>query len=920
MKPNKLEDMFVLEEIIDAFLFYRSKKIYMDLIILNEEKNQNQYVKNSIEEIILNKQVGYLKNISTGIYIFEEYKLSEEEKEIFEFKSKIIIKNEDTLKSFLKSIKPQHTKLEFSKNKIEIEEKNMVEEYSNSYGEFSNDGKEYYMVVTKNNNLPTVWSNILANKFFGTLVTDNMGGFTWNKNSRLNRLTAWNNDPILNFPSEIIYIKDLQSNKVWTLNNNINNENLKCKITYGFGYARYVSELNHFYQETTIFVPNTENFKVTKIKFRNNSDEKKTLKILLYVKNVLGEDEIFTSGNINLIKYGNAILAKNCIEQEGFENKIMFLLSNLKIRSCTGEKEDFFGEGDIEFPDSLYKESLNNKTGLGKDNCIAVQYEIEIQAYEEKQFFIILGQETKIEEIDKILNEYDIDKIEKELIDTTKNWENILGTIKLKLPDKDLENLLNGWILYQTISSRLYAKSSYYQSGGAFGFRDQLQDCLALKYIDTQILRTQIINCARHQFLDGDVLHWWHEETKRGIRTKFSDDLLWLVYSVIEYIEFCGDYSILDEQVEYLKGDLLDKNEDEKYNIFYHTEEKESIYEHCIRAIEKSLNFESEQIPKIGTGDWNDGFSNLGRKGKGESVWLGFFLYDILNRFIPIIKIYTGKENERYIKIKDNLRKTLNSKYWDGRWFKRAINDEGEEIGSINSEECKIDGISQSWAVISGAGDNDKKFISMESAENYLVDKENKIIKLFYPAFEKGKINPGYIKSYTPGMRENGGQYTHAAIWFVMALTILGFGNKALEYLKMISPIEHSKTKQDIDKYKVEPYTIVADIYSTKGLEGRGGWSWYTGSGSWFYKVAIENILGFKIINNVIQMNPVIPSYWKEYEIQYKYKTSIYNIKVINYNMKNSGVGKITLNGEELKENKIYLIDNGKINNIEIFL
>lgn len=281
---------------------------------------------------------------------------------------------------------------------------------------------------------------------------------------------------------------------------------------------------------------------------------------------------------------------------------------------------------------------------------------------------------------------------------------------------------------------------------------------------------------------------------------------------------------------------------------------------------------------------------------------------------------YTRSENENYLKIKNNLQKTLNSKCWDGRWYKRAINDEGEEIGSINSEECKIDSIAQSWSVISGAGENDKKFISIESVENYLVDKENKLIRLFYPAFEKGKINPGYIKTYTPGMRENGGQYTHAAIWYIMALCLLGFGNKALEYLKMISPIEHSKTKQEIDKYKVEPYVIVADIYSSKGLEGRGGWSWYTGSGSWFYKVAIENILGFKIINNTIEMNPVIASYWKEYEIQYKYKTSIYNIKVNNYNMKNTGVNKVVMNGEEIKENKVRLIDNGKINNIEIFL
>ncbi|MGN1299533.1 MAG: GH36-type glycosyl hydrolase domain-containing protein [Candidatus Scatovivens sp.] len=620
VKPNKLEDMYILEEIIDAYLFYRSKKIYIDLIILNEEISNDEYVKNSIEEIVLNKQIGHLKNISTGIFIFEKNKLSVEEIETFNFKAKIVIKNSDTLKRFLNSIKPEKEEREFIVNEFRnqepIEELVKLEEYENTYGDFSEDGKEYSMIITPKSKLPTVWSNVLANKFFGTLVTDNMGGFTWNKNSRLNRLTAWNNDPILNFPSEIIYIKDIYSDKIWTLNNSINAFASEYKVTYGFGYARYLSDENQVNQETIIFVPNNENFKITKVKLRNSSDQRKVLKILLYVKDVLGEDEIFTTGNINLMKYNNMILAKNSIEQEGFENKIMFITSNLKIKSFTGEKDNFFGEGDFICPDAIYKENLNNKSGLGKNNCIAIEFEIEIQAYEEKQFFIAIGQESNINDIEEVFKEYDINRIENELINTRKNWDNILGTLKVKIPDKDLEKLLNGWIIYQTISSRLYAKSSYYQSGGAYGFRDQLQDCLALKYLDSEILKSQIINCARHQFLEGDVLHWWHEETKRGIRTKFSDDLLWLVYGTIEYIEFTGDYSILDEKIEYLKGDLLDKNQDERYDIYYQTEYKGSLYEHCIKAIERGLNFGKNGIPKIGTGDWNDGFSNLGRKGE----------------------------------------------------------------------------------------------------------------------------------------------------------------------------------------------------------------------------------------------------------------------------------------------------------------
>ena len=922
VKLEKLEDTYIVEEILDAYIFYRSKKIYLDLVILNEEENGG-YVENNVNELILNKQIEYLKNFSSGIFVLNKINLSKDEIDILDFKAKIIIKDYDNLENYLASIDIEEYEEDNFNECLKLEENNdekVSKEFENGYGDFSDDGKEYKMQISSENKLPTVWSNILANKFFGTLVNENMGGFTWNRNSRLNRLTAWNNNQITNIPSEIIYMKDLYSNRFWTLNNDIGSKNSIYNINYGFGYAEYINTKNQINQITTIFVPNNENFKVTKIKLRNLSDQKKVLKMYLYIKDVLGEDEIFTKGDINLKKYKNSVIAKNVIEQEGFENKIMFITSNEKIKSFTGEKEDFIGKGDLSTPEGISKNKLNEKTGIRKDNCIAIEFEIGLQAYEEKNIYYILGQENSIEQIDRVLEEFDLQKLEEEFIAVKKDWENTLGILKVKIPDKKLQNLLNGWLVYQAISSRLYAKSSFYQSGGAFGFRDQLQDCLALKYINPNILKEQILNAASHQFTEGDVLHWWHEETKRGIRTRFSDDLLWLPYSVIEYIEFTENKEILNEEVEFLSGNQLQANELERYDIFYHSEEKGTIYEHCKRAINKSLDFGENGLPKIGIGDWNDGFSNIGPKGKGESVWLGFFLYDILNRFIQFMEYFDDKDKEKYINVKNNLQKTLNTTAWDGRWYKRAITDNGDVLGSVDSEECKIDSISQSWAVISEAGDNDKKFISMESLENYLVDKENKIIKLFWPAFDKGKVNPGYIKAYTVGMRENGGQYTHAAIWFVLALTKLGFGDKALEYLKMISPINHSETKQDIQKYKVEPYVITADIYSTKGLEGRGGWSWYTGSASWFYKVAIENILGFKIKDKYIMINPVISKDWKEFEIQYKYKTSIYNIKVNNYNMKNSGLEKVILNGEELKENKIKLMDDGKIYNIEIFM
>ncbi len=411
----------------------------------------------------------------------------------------------------------------------------------------------------------------------------------------------------------------------------------------------------------------------------------------------------------------------------------------------------------------------------------------------------------------------------------------------------------------------------------------------------------------------------------RGIRTRFSDDLLWLPYLVLEYIKFTGDYSLLEEETPYVVGEILKDGEDERYDKYLESEERESIYKHCIRAIEKSFNFGENGLPKIGTGDWNDGFSTVGNKGKGESVWLGFFLYKILDGFIEVCKrrVEEGKEDsniiEKFEKIKLDLKRALNTKGWDGRWFKRAFMDDGSALGSMENEECRIDSIAQSWSIISNAGDNDKKYISMESLENHLIDKENGIIKLLDPPFEKGKLEPGYIKAYLPGVRENGGQYTHAACWVIIAQTMLGFGDKALELYRMINPIEHSRTKDTCNKYKVEPYSMPADIYGASNLAGRGGWTLYTGSASWYYDAGIEYILGLKIENGVMKFEPCIPKDWKEYLIRYKWGKSIYNIKIKNPNQKNTGVEKVFLNGNEVA-NGIRLDWNNRIFNIEVIM
>ncbi|MCR5187191.1 MAG: glycosyl transferase, partial [Clostridia bacterium] len=659
--------------------------------------------------------------------------------------------------------------------------------------------------------------------------------------------------------------------------------------------------------------------KIGILKLNNKSLARKKLRIVYYLKPVLGEDEIKSNGYINseFNRNGNLIEVQNLYENE-FKD-LMFVSSSEKIKSYTGDKNAFFGKGGISNPDALKKYQLDNSNSLGKKACVAIEVEVELESMSSKEIVLSFGTEENIVDMKNLAYKYSrVSNCRQELEDVKKKWKDLLEKLQVYSPIESMNIMLNGWTLYQTMSSRLLGRTGFYQSGGAFGFRDQLQDSLAFKFTNPEILKNQIIKHSKHQFIEGDVEHWWHEETGRGIRTKFSDDLAWLAFLVEQYIETTGDYEILEIETPYLDGKILQEAEEEKYDLYKSSELKENIYMHCVRAIERTLSLGEHGLPKIGIGDWNDGFSTVGNKGKGESVWLGFFIYEVLTKFIPLCKKMQDENRVQYFtEISELLRKNLNKNGWDGRWFKRAYTDDGEILGSIENEECRIDGISQSWSVISGAGDNDKKFISMESLENHLVDRENGIIKLLDPPFENGKLKPGYIKAYLPGVRENGGQYTHGAIWGIIAEAMLGFGDKGTELYRMINPIEHTRTKEAAKKYKVEPYVIPADVYGAGNLAGRGGWTWYTGSSSWFYVAGIQYILGFNIKENMLSFNPCIPKNWKEYSIRYKYENSIYNIKITNPNGKQTGVTKVFLDGKEI-DNCIKLDGTGKIFNVEV--
>ena len=920
VKIKDVSSIDTVKECINAYEYYRSKNIQIDLVILNLEKESYEsFVKDEVQSIVLTKNLGFLLNSKGGIYCLNNINEKEDRHLLEEHASFVIDADIGSieqqlaeLENYIKEKTKQPAYIEKNEYYIAQEHEKYVNskfnennlKYFNEYGGFSNNGKEYLIRVNRESKLPTVWSNILANKEFGTLTTESMGGYTWKNNSKLKRITAWNNDQVTDVPSEVIYLKDLKLNKNWSLGLNPMPDDNDYYITYGFGYSNYLHVSDGLEQSLDVFVPNDEPLKINLLHLTNRLPESKNIRIVYYIKPVLDEDEIKSNGKLNL-EYNNKlnmIFLKNMANQD-IQDKI-FVSCSEKIKSYTGSKSAFFKNGDLSNPDGLEQIELSRENSYGQDQILSISFDVKIDALSTKDISIILGATKEISKCQDLAYKYsNTNNCKDSLTNTKKYWEDLINRLQVETPVESTNILLNGWLVYQTLASRLYGRTGFYQSGGAYGFRDQLQDSMSIKYFMPELTKEQILKHAAHQFIEGDVEHWWHEETGRGIRTLFSDDYLWLPYVTADYISFTGDYSILDEEVPFREGEKLKQGEIEKYDIHRESSIKGSLYEHCIKAIENGLKFGENGLPLIGSGDWNDSLSNVGVQGKGESIWLGFFLYSVLDSFIPICKYKKDDEKiEKYTAIMESLKKALNTNGWDGRWYKRAFMDSGEVLGSLQNEECRIDSISQSWSVISGAGDNDKKFIAMESLENHLVDTEIGVIKLLDPPFEKSKLEPGYIKAYIPGTRENGGQYTHGAIWAIIASAMLNLDEKAFEYFRMINPIEHTRTREAAAIYKVEPYVIAADVYTKTNMAGRGGWTWYTGSSSWFLLAGIKYILGINIKDGELKIEPHIPKNWPGYSVRFKYKDKIYNIKVEQTGEER----KITINGEECNKN----IDN----------
>ncbi|NRD79988.1 carbohydrate-binding protein [Bacillus sp. BRMEA1] len=805
-----------------------------------------------------------------------------------------------------------------------------VGEFSNGWGGFVEDGQAYQIYVQNGSYLPRPWSNILANPRFGCLITDFGTGYSWWHNSRECKLTPWTNDPVLDEPGECLYLRDLSNGHVWSATPKPAGDEWTYKVTHGKGFSRFEQLDGEIAHTMETVVPLDDTLKLIQLKLSNKSSVPKQISLTYYAEWVMGVTReaqapyIVTEWDQDY----EVLLARNAF-QETFRDAISFLHilapgnSADQSFSWTGDREEFIGQGgSLAYPRALMENNLSKRTGAFSNTCGALQTEVEIPPENEVTITILLGCAASKDEVVSLIGKYGLPSSFQDTLTSVENyWQNLLGQVQIKTPDRSMDLMMNGWLLYQTLACRLRARTAFYQAGGAFGFRDQLQDSLAFLHADPSITRKQILINAGHQYKEGDVQHWWHEETHKGIRTKFSDDLLWLPYTVSRYLEQTGDVEILDEMVPFLKSEVLKEEELERYEDTVVSDEKGTLLEHCLRGIRHSLKFGEHGIPLMGIGDWNDGMSRIGAKGRGESVWLGWFLLDILKRFTGLREgIVPPEVVEEFSKTAQKLEQNLNHYAWDGSWFRRAFTDSGEWIGTNKHSECRIDAIAQSWAVISEGTSADRESRAMASFDRELVDRNLNLAKLLTKPFNETRPSPGYIQGYPPGIRENGGQYTHGVIWGIVAWAMLDRRDKAFELFSMLNPITHTLTFRDVKIYENEPYVMSADIYTAHPYQGRGGWSWYTGAAGWMYQAGLEYILGVKLQGDQLSIRPCVPSDWNTFSIDYRYGKTIYSIQVYCQQDHEVPVKWIVDGKAAGDEAHLKLVDDGHNHQVEVYL
>jgi cyclic beta-1,2-glucan synthetase len=778
-------------------------------------------------------------------------------------------------------------------------------ELFNGLGGFAADGREYVIVLGEGQWTPAPWINVISNENFGFQVSELGSGYTWSLNSRENQITPWSNDPVADPPGETILLRDEETGEIWGPTPLPSRRPVSPYVVrHGQGYSRFEHRSAGISLDLLQFVPPEDTIRISRLIIENRSSRTRRLTVTSYVEWVLGSSRSISAPHIatEMDSETGAMFATNFWNRE-FAGRVAFLDLGGRQVSWTGDRVEFLGRnGSLDYPSALARGgSLSGSTGAGLDPCGALQTRIEIRPGARTALLFLLGDAQSKDAARRLIRRYRAADPERTLQGVKSRWDEILGCLEVRTPDRSMDILLNRWLLYQTLSCRVWGRAGFYQAGGAYGFRDQLQDVLALIPARRDIARSHILRAAARQFVEGDVLHWWHPPSGRGVRTRISDDLLWLPYAVLHWVKVTGDYTILDEQVGFLEGPVLKPEQEDLYFEPSESDETGTLFEHCARAADRSLRVGAHRLPLMGTGDWNDGMNRVGHEGKGESVWLGWFLESILPDLSKLAEERGETERaERWRHHAQALKEALEDQGWDGDWYRRAYFDDGTPLGTASASECRIDAIAQSWSLISGAGDRARAARAMAAVEEYLVRRGEGLVLLFTPPFNRTAPDPGYIRGYVPGVRENGGQYTHGALWSLIAFAELGEGDKAGELFSLLNPINHSATRVGAHRYKVEPYVIAGDVYAEHPHTGRGGWTWYTGSAGWMYRAGIEWILGFRLRGENLELDPCIPRAWHGYEISFRYHSAVYRVAVQNPRGATRGIGALELDGVAL--------------------